>query len=155
SPYLGTVTAAVSGVGTTSQTFLWYVQPFTLTKPADQTNTEGDSVSLPIVSSITGLTFSASGLPAGLSISSGGSISGTIAAGADYNNTVNVSATNGTVSTSISFDWTVNPVISITAIADQTATVGSAFPSLTATATASTGGTPTFTGDGLPSWLTI
>jgi hypothetical protein len=89
-------------------------QPPVVTNPGDQSNVEGDSVTLNITASDPDgdvLTFSASGLPAGLSINaSTGQIAGTLtfeSAGV-YNVTVTVS--DGTASISLSFQWTVNNV---------------------------------------------
>ena len=84
-----------------------------LTKPENQFMVEGDVVSLQVVASDGDgdpLTYSATGLPADLTIDPGtGLISGTIAAGArtssPYN--VQVSVTDGTEIATESFFWTV------------------------------------------------
>jgi F5/8 type C domain/Putative Ig domain/Ricin-type beta-trefoil lectin domain len=85
----------------------------TVTTPASQTSTVGTAASLQIAASDSAsgqtLTYSAAGLPAGLSInSSSGLISGTpTAAGTS---SVTVTATDGTgAHGSASFTWTVNP----------------------------------------------
>ncbi len=83
----------------------------TVTNPGNQTGTVGTAVSLQIHASDSAsgqtLTYSASGLPAGLSISSSGLISGTPSTAATSNTTV--TATDGTgASGSTSFTWTVN-----------------------------------------------
>ena len=64
SGYLVTV-GADDGTYTDSQSFTWIVSKVAVTSPGDQTNQEGDSVSLTVdASAITGtLSFSASGLP--------------------------------------------------------------------------------------------
>ena len=93
--------------------------PPTVTQPADQTNTEGDVVSLQIVASdLDGdsLSYFATGLPTGLTIDAGtGLIAGTISAGAasgsPYNVTVTVSDGKGG-STPTSFTWTVETSVS-------------------------------------------
>jgi len=151
-----TVTASVTGVGSTSQTFLWQTPKVgILNTIPDQTGNEGNSVTaLTISTNLSSPTFNVSGLPAGLSISSGGVISGTIAAGASYNNTVDVGVTDGTNASCTSFAWTVNPAVSFTAVPDQTSTEGDAF-SLAVTATDSQSGTLTYSADGLPPNLTI
>ncbi|MEY9940524.1 exo-alpha-sialidase [Streptacidiphilus sp. MAP5-3] len=81
----------------------------TVTNPGSQTSTVGSAVSLQISGTDSGgaaLTYSATGLPAGLSISSSGLISGTpTAAGTS---SVTVTATSGTASGQASFTWTVN-----------------------------------------------
>ena len=84
-----------------------------LTKPENQFNVEGDVIDLQVVASDgdgDSLTYSATPLPAGLSIDQNtGLISGTIAAGArtlsPYN--VQVSVTDGTETANESFFWTV------------------------------------------------
>ena len=84
-----------------------------LTKPDNQFNVEGDVIDLQVVASDgdgDSLSYSATGLPAGLSIDQNtGLISGTIAAGArtlsPYN--VQVSVTDGTETANESFFWTV------------------------------------------------
>ncbi|MEZ5483577.1 MAG: M36 family metallopeptidase [Lysobacteraceae bacterium] len=87
----------------------------------DQENDEGDAVSLDIsvaFSDVDGddLSFDASGLPAGLSISPAGVISGTVdfSAGDDdpssYTVTITVDDGNGG-STTAQFDWTINNVL--------------------------------------------
>jgi hypothetical protein len=84
-----------------------------VTNPGNQTSTVGTAVSLQIhaTDSATGqtLTYSASGLPAGLSINStSGLISGTPTTAATYSVTVTAKDTTG-ASGSASFSWTVNP----------------------------------------------
>ncbi len=91
--------------------FSWLVNPFTLTQPADQTNNEGDSVSLQILSSTGSVAsnYSVTGLPTGLSIgASTGVISGTIDPRAAGIYTVTVSAGSSGATASTTFKWTVN-----------------------------------------------
>ncbi|MFN0119403.1 MAG: NPCBM/NEW2 domain-containing protein, partial [Blastocatellia bacterium] len=77
--------------------------------PVTQNNAVGDAVNLPVIASDpTGdpLTYSATGLPAGLGINSQtGVISGTATTGGAYRATVTVS--DGALSASVSFDWLV------------------------------------------------
>src|SRR5205807_2410999 len=78
---------ASDGTLSSSQSFAWFISNgvITVSPPDDQTNAEGDSVALTVSASSTSsapLSFSASGLPAGLGISSTGVISGTISTGA-------------------------------------------------------------------------
>jgi len=82
-----------------------------VTNPGNQTSAEGASVTLPIQATDpdpnTTLTYSAIGLPAGLSInSSSGVISGTVAFGA-ASGTVVVSVSDSLLTSSVSFTWTV------------------------------------------------
>jgi hypothetical protein len=79
--------------------------------PGNQTSAEGASVSLQIQASDPdgdALTYSATGLPAGLSIGSGtGTISGTVAFGAAPTNNVTVTVTDGSLTGMASFVWAV------------------------------------------------
>ncbi len=129
SPYSVTITATDPASNSASQTFSWTISAagtVTVTNPGDQTNSEGDSVSLSVTSSDTGsgtMRYVAFGLPAGLAIStSTGAISGTVAIGAAANGpyTVTIVANDGTYSAAQSFNWTVNSPIALTAPADQT-----------------------------------
>ena len=85
-----------------------------VTVPDDQTNDEGDTVSLPIAATDPDgdpLTYSATGLPDGLSINaSTGLISGTLTFDSATTVTVAVSVSDGTLSTEVDFYWTVNNV---------------------------------------------
>jgi hypothetical protein len=88
----------------------------TVTNPGTQTGTVGTAASLQIkaTDSASGqtLTYSATGLPAGLSISSSsGLISGTPTTAASYSVTVTAKDTTG-ASGSASFTWTINPASS-------------------------------------------
>jgi hypothetical protein len=112
--YNPTVTAS-SGTATGSAAFSWAVrtQPpadsVTVTSPGNQTGTVGTAVSLQITASDTlnkALTYSATGLPAGLSINaSTGLITGTPTAASS--GTVTVTADSGSATGSASFGWTV------------------------------------------------
>ncbi|SEM04414.1 putative Ig domain-containing protein [Streptacidiphilus jiangxiensis] len=132
----------------------------TVTNPGNQTGTVGTAVSLQINGSDSGgasLTYSATGLPAGLSISSSGLISGTPSASGT--STVSVTATDSTgASGSTSFTWTVNPssteTVSVTNPGSQTGTVGTAV-SKQISATDSAGKSLTFSATGLPAGLSI
>ncbi|MGW7006768.1 putative Ig domain-containing protein [Streptomyces sp. NPDC054933] len=118
----GTSTVSVTATDSTgpsgSTSFTWTVNPaagntVTVTNPGNQTGTVGTATSLQIRASDSAsgqsLTYSASGLPAGLSInSSTGLISGTPSTAGT--STVLVTATDTTnASGSTSFTWTVNP----------------------------------------------
>jgi len=101
-PLTGTLTVSSSQLG----------QPVTITSPGPQEGLAGTAVSVPVTAKDTTngqtLSFTAAGLPAGTSISSSGTISGTpTTAGTS---TVTVTATDGTGATaSTSFTWTVAP----------------------------------------------
>jgi len=110
------VTVSVSnGYQATTLEFPWTVTLDSLVVPADQTNTVGDAVSLPIqAGGPTGstLVYSADGLPDGLSINpSTGVISGTPASadadGSTWQVTIDVS--DGTETAEHYFNWTILP----------------------------------------------
>ncbi|MEY9878452.1 F0F1-type ATP synthase membrane subunit c/vacuolar-type H+-ATPase subunit K, partial [Streptacidiphilus sp. MAP12-33] len=133
----------------------------TVTNPGNQSGTVGTAVSLQISGSDSGgasLTYSATGLPAGLSISSSGLISGTPSASGS--SSVSVTATDSTgASGSTSFTWTVNPsggneTVSVTNPGNQTGTVGTAV-SLQVSGSDSAGKSLTYSATGLPAGLSI
>ncbi len=159
-PYLVTVTAT-DGTNTDSQSFNWNLNSaVTLTAPADQTNSEGDSVSLSTGAMYSGsgtLSYAAFGLPPGLAINpSSGAITGTVAVGAaaDGPYAVTVVAAAGDSSATQYFNWTVNSPITLTAPADQTGNEGGTV-SLSLTAMDATSGTLTYSAVGLPGGLKI
>jgi hypothetical protein len=95
--------------------FTWtVVAPLQVTNPGNQTTADGAAVNLGLTSSggLAPLTWSASGLPAGLTInSSTGTISGTATAAGTYAVTVKVVDKRG-ASQSAGFGWTVSAVAS-------------------------------------------
>ncbi|MEU6226053.1 putative Ig domain-containing protein [Streptomyces sp. NPDC047042] len=95
-------TAFTSGTTSTGNTV-------TVTNPGSRSTTTGSAVSLQIAatdSAGAALTYSATGLPTGLSISSTGLISGTASTAGTYQVTVTASDSTG-ASGSASFSWTV------------------------------------------------
>ncbi|HSM42669.1 MAG TPA: putative Ig domain-containing protein, partial [Afifellaceae bacterium] len=150
-------------------TFTWTVNnpaPVVDAAIADQTNDDGDTVSLDVSGDFSdpdgdSLTFSATGLPTGLSISSAGVISGTLPADASQSGpyTVVVTANDGEGGTvTDTFTWTVNnpaPVVD-SAIADQTSDDGDTV-SLDVSGNFSDpdGDTLTYSATGLPTGLSI
>jgi hypothetical protein len=115
--YPVTLTATDNGVASQA-VFLWTVDDTTapvLTGPGNQTNKEGDPVSVSLgVSDADSVT--AANLPTGLSIDRTGLISGTIDPGAAGSYPVTVTATDNGVTTQTSFLWTVNgapPALSV------------------------------------------
>jgi PKD repeat protein len=95
-----------SGSGGTANTV-------TVTNPGNQTSTAGAAISplqIQATDSASGqtLTYSATGLPAGLSISSSGQITGTPTTAGSYSTTVTATDTTN-ASGSATFTWTVNP----------------------------------------------
>ncbi|MFJ9004114.1 M4 family metallopeptidase [Streptomyces canus] len=82
----------------------------TVTNPGSQSTTVGTAVSLQVSASSTNsgsLTYAATGLPTGLSISSTGLISGTPTTAGSYSTTVTVTDSTGATGTA-SFTWTVS-----------------------------------------------
>jgi hypothetical protein len=124
SPYGVTVTAQSDG-GPTSVNFNWTVSDVQLNGVADQTNLLGDSVNLPMYAWTTSgepISYSAAGLPPGLSInSSTGVISGVVSNSASLTTPYNavVIATAGSDSASTSFQWNI-AALSINDPGDQT-----------------------------------
>jgi hypothetical protein len=146
---------------TANVTYNVKVGPVIVTNPGSQTNLDTDVMDLPITAeSTTGqtLTYSATGLPTGLTINStSGHITGTIAVGAHtaspYN--VMVTATDGTGHQgTATFKWTVNPVITVQQTLSQTNKVGD-MVSLQVTATDAKSLTLTYSAQNLPAGLTI
>ncbi|WP_063771060.1 alkaline phosphatase family protein [Streptacidiphilus neutrinimicus] len=106
-PYAGAAASA------TPITDVWggsAAETVSVTNPGGQTGTVGTAASLQVAatdSAGNALTYSAVGLPAGLSMSPSGLISGTPTTAGTSN--VTVTASSGTASGSASFTWTVNP----------------------------------------------
>ena len=135
----------------------------TVTNPGTQTSTVGSAVSLQIQASDSAsgqtLTYSATGLPAGLSISSAsGLISGTPTTPGTSPSTVTAKDTTG-ASGSASFSWTVNPVaantVTVTNPGSQTSTVGTAVSLQIQASDSASGQTLTYSATGLPAGLSI
>ncbi|MBS2966994.1 putative Ig domain-containing protein, partial [Actinocrinis puniceicyclus] len=137
----------------------------TVTNPGAQSGTVGTAISgVQVQAADSGsgqsLTYSASGLPAGLSISSSGLISGTPSASGTFN--VTVTAKDGTgASGSASFTWTVGTgssgnTVTVTNPGAQSGTVGTAISGLQIQAADSgSGQTLTYSASGLPAGLSI
>jgi subtilase family serine protease len=145
--------AALCGGTTTGNTV-------TVTNPGTQTTTVGSSVSLQISATDSGgasLTYTATGLPAGLSISTAGLISGAPTAAGSSSVVVTAKDSTGASGTA-SFTWTVNAkagnTVTVTNPGTQTTTVGSSV-SLQISATDSGGASLTYTATGLPAGLSI
>ena len=152
--------------GTDSIAFVWTVtvpanNPPSITNPGNQVNTVNDTVSLTISASDPDndpLTFSATGLPNGLSINnSTGEIGTVVSAVGTFAVEITVDDGNGG-SDSVTFTWTVDPPPNsspvVTNPGDQTDTEGDAI-SLIIDATDPENDPITFGATGLPSGLTI
>ncbi len=135
----------------------------TVTNPGAQTSKVGTAASLQIQASdsVSGqtLTYSAAGLPAGLSVnSSTGLISGTPTTAGTSTVTVTATDTTG-ASGSASFSWTVNPAggntVTVTNPGSQTSTVGTAVSLQVQASDSAAGQTLTYAASGLPAGLSI
>ncbi|MHB8736881.1 MAG: putative Ig domain-containing protein, partial [Terriglobales bacterium] len=155
--YTVTVTAS-DGMASSSQTFTWTVASVGLTNPGNQSNLDGDVVSLQLIgvdAANLPLTYSATNLPPGLSIASTtGLISGTIASTANNSipYAVTVTATDGTHSASQAFNWSVAK-LALNAPGNQENQEGTAV-SLQLSVT-DVGGTPSYSATGLPVGLSV
>jgi hypothetical protein len=134
----------------------------TVTNPGNQTGTVGTAVSLQIhaTDSASGqtLTYSATGLPAGLSISTSGLITGTPTTSGSSSVTVTATDTTGAHG-SASFTWTINSAtgntVTVTNPGSQTGTVGTAVSLQISATDSASGQTLTFSATGLPAGLSI
>jgi len=152
-----TKNVAVSGGATANQAPV-------VTNPGNQSNAEGDVVSVQIAANDPDvgqtLTYSAAGLPEGLSINPAtGLISGTISYDASPYSpySVTVTASDGDLSDSEGFTWTVtntNRAPVVTQPVDQSSAEG-ASPTLQISASDPDGDTLTYSASGLPADLSI
>jgi hypothetical protein len=137
----------------------------TVTNPGNQTSTLGTAIAgvqVQATDSASGqtLTYTAAGLPAGLSISSSGLISGTPTAAGTFTATITASDTTG-ASGSATFTWKISDptsgnTVTVTNPGDQTSTAGTPIPGVQVHATDSASGqTLTYTATGLPTGLSI
>jgi uncharacterized repeat protein (TIGR01451 family) len=135
--YIVTVLVGDGEGGIASQTFTWTVtftpQTPTLTNPGNQSNTEGDTVSLQVHASDpdgAAISYIDDGLPPGLTINSdtgliSGTISPTAALASPY--TATITATGDGLDASVTFSWAVSATHfapSVTSPGDQTSTAG-------------------------------
>jgi subtilase family serine protease len=135
----------------------------TVTNPGNQTGTVGTPASLQIsaTDSQSGqtLTYSATGLPAGLSISStSGLITGTPTTAANYSVTVTATDSTGAKGTA-SFTWDISAAtgntVTVTNPGTQTGTVGTAVSLQIHATDSASGQTLTYSATGLPAGLSI
>jgi len=156
---LGNVTIGLSGnslpVGNT----------VTVTNPGNQTGKVGTAITgvqIQATDSASGqtLSYTATGLPPGLSISSAGLISGTPTGAGSFTVTTTVTDSTG-ASGSATFSWTVagdgtGNTVTVTNPGNQTGTVGTPISSVQIQATDSAAGqTLSYTASGLPAGLSI
>jgi hypothetical protein len=163
SGYTGTVSVNLpagqaTGVGTVRNVAM--AGPL-ITQPANQTNTEGDQISLPTATGLFGgsPTYAAAGLPPDLKIdSASGVISGTLTS-ADVSATayqLTETASEGTNSQQVMFSWTVNAAITVANPGPQSSTDSQPIATLAIRANDARGGTLAYSDNGtLPPGLTI
>ena len=156
------VTATASdGTATATQTFTWTIEASnaapTLAAPGNQTTTAGQAATLQLQGADADgdtLTYSVTGLPAGLQVSAAtGAISGT--PGSPGTHTVTATVSDGQLSASRTFVWTVvaaNVAPTLAAPGNQTATVGQSAVLQLAGADEN-GDTLAYTASGLPPGL--
>jgi hypothetical protein len=157
--YSASVTAADGTKASASQSFTWNVSTLSETNPGTQNNAVGDSVSLQIQDS--GLpsgdswSYSASGLPSGLSIDpTSGLITGTITGSANtYSASVTASDGQG-ASANQAFTWNVS-VLSVTNPGTQNSAVGDSVSLQTQDSGLPSGDSWSYSATGLPSGLSI
>jgi hypothetical protein len=167
----GSYTVTLTGTDSTgpsgSATFTWTVgssaNTVTVTNPGSQSGKVGTAASLQIAAtdSASGqtLTYTATGLPAGLSISSTtGLISGTPTTAGTSSVTVTATDTTG-ASGSASFNWTISAAtantVTVTNPGSQSGTIGTAASLQIAATDSASGQTLTYTATGLPAGLSI
>ena len=161
-----------SNGGVANVAFTWTVNPSgggntapTLTTPEDQTNIVGDAVNLQIVASDADvgdtLTYSATGLPDGVSIDpAAGLITGTVSVAGSFNPSVTVDDNNGGTANA-QFVWTVSPagggnnLPSITNPGAQDNTVADVVSLQISATDPDAGDILTYSADGLPPGLSI
>jgi hypothetical protein len=157
-PFEVTLTAT-DGTYTASDLVEWKIAPaVTLPNPGDQTNTEGDTVSVALQGSdATGgtVTFSAAGLPPGLALING-VITGQLDAGDAANGPYQVSvlASDGTYSNTATFAWYVAPAVLLPDPGPQSNSEGDEV-NLPLAGYDATGGTLSYSDTGLPGGLSI
>ena len=164
--YSVTVTAADGTGAQGSASFSWTITTtytVSVSNPGPQNGTVGTAASVPISASDSPagptLTYSATGLPANLTINpSTGLISGTPTTAGGYSVTVTVADTTGAQG-SATFSWTItspNKVTVTNPTTNQTGTVGTAVSPLHVTASDTGSGLPySYSAAGLPAGLAI
>jgi prepilin-type N-terminal cleavage/methylation domain-containing protein len=127
----------------------------TVNNPSNQTGQVGVIESLQLTASggATPMTWTATGLPTSLTISSGGLISGTPSAAGTFSVVVRVTDGFGLFGDA-AFTWTINPALTVTTPSAQTGQVGVVITTLQVAASGGT--TPyTWSATGLPTGLSI
>ena len=161
-----TVTATDDNDATGTLTFDWTVEAdtepvFSITLPA-QTWTRDRAIAAFTVAEATAgnapLAYTASGLPAGVTMSADRMVAGTPTANGTGTATVTVTDHDGDTATT-TFDWTVEadtePVFASTALQNREWTEGTAITAFTIAAATGGNGMLTYTASGLPAGITL
>jgi GH25 family lysozyme M1 (1,4-beta-N-acetylmuramidase) len=127
--------------------------------PSTQQTLAGSAVSAQVrsLNALAGqtVTYSATGLPTGLSMTTGGLISGTASAPGAYAVTITPSASTAVVPASESFTWYVHGTITVRSPGSQSTVAGSPVGLQVQAADSATGYMPAFTATGLPPGLSM
>ena len=131
----------------------------TVTNPGPQASAAGNAVTLQIQASDSAsgqtLTYTATGLPPGLSINSTGLITGTPSAGGHFEATVTAQDTTGASGSAV-LGWAVHNTVTVTDPGPQASAAGNAVTTLQIQASDSASGqTLTYTATGLPPGLSL
>jgi len=117
--YTGIIVSVTDDHTSISRTFNWTINNTerapVMVSPGDQSNREGDAIVLDLNAveldgQAMSLTVTAGALPAGLSLDADGVIRGNISYDANTNYNITVTASDGTLNTSISFAWNIEDV---------------------------------------------
>ena len=150
-----TSSGTVNGINTPGATDLDY---FT-SGPNTQQTLVGSAVSVQIhsLNALAGqaVTYSATGLPTGLSMTPNGLITGTASAVGAYQVTITPSASSPVLPASVSFTWYVHGTTMITSPGNQSTASGSPVDLHVHATDSAAGYTPTFTASGLPPGLSV
>jgi GH25 family lysozyme M1 (1,4-beta-N-acetylmuramidase) len=153
-----TSTGTVSGIATIGHTDLDQLNPaaVTILSPGNQVAAAGSVVSLQLRGSAPGLSFTASGLPAGLTLNSvTGKISGPAQATGAYRVAITATDPTSLVTASVSFTWYVHGTLLITSPATRKTVGGHPVDFRVQASDSVTGQQPSFTATRLPPGVSI
>lgn len=153
-----TSTGTVSGIATTGHTDLDQLNPaaVTILSPGNQQATAGSAVSLQLRGSAPGLSYTASGLPTGLTLNSGtGKISGHAQATGAYQVAITATDPTSLVTASVSFTWYVHGTLTITRPATRKTVAGHPVDFRVQASDSVSGQQPSFAATRLPPGVSI